>query len=61
MDFRKFARLAVNILALVAAVLALPQLGAIMPADALPLLASVAAMVNMALSAVRWVAEGKGL
>ena len=59
MDLRKIARVIVNVVALILAVLALPQAGAVVPLDTLPWLGGVTAILNQVLSVLRWYAEGK--
>ncbi len=61
MDFRKIARYAVNILALVAAVLVLPQFGTLVPVEWLPEIASIVAVVNVILSLIRQIGAGENL
>ena len=58
MDLRKLARLVVNFGALAAAILMLPQFGAVVPVEWLPGIAAVAAVLNQILSWIRALNEG---
>jgi len=57
-DYRKLLRLAVNAASLAAAILMLPQFGAVVPVEWLPGIAAVAAVLNQILSWIRAVNEG---
>lgn len=59
MDFRKIARYVVNIASLIVGVLALPQLGALVPEAYLPAIAGVVATINMVLSLIRSMSAGE--
>lgn len=48
--FRHYSRSVVNLLALMAAVLALPEFGGVVPTEQLPLVGSFAAVLNTILS-----------
>ena len=50
---RHNARTVVNVLTLAAAVLVLPELGKLIPLEALPIVASIAAILNTILSFLR--------
>jgi hypothetical protein len=56
---RHYTRYAVNMLAFVAAVLALPEFGQIVPADWLPGIAATAAALNTILSWLRPIVQGQ--
>ena len=61
MDIRKVTRWVVNIVSLVVAVAALPELGAVVPATALPAIAGIVAAINMILSVIRSLSAGAGI
>lgn len=54
MDFRKVARIAVNVLTLILAVLTHPMFGSMIPVEWLPNIASITAVINTVLSMMRW-------
>lgn len=60
-DARKVARYVVNILALAAAVFIMPEFGALVPADWLPEIASITAVINVILSLIRQIGAGENL
>ena len=59
MDWRKLTRLVINFAALAAAVLMLPQFGAIVPVEWLPGIAAAAAVINQILSWIRALNDGE--
>lgn len=59
MDIRKIARIIVNVGAIALIVLQRPELGQMVPPEWAPSILTAVGVVNLVLSAVRWLAEGQ--